>query len=103
MPTPAAAAQVSGAGMQEGASYQLHNVEVKPYVELAYVGQFGAETDFHTDDYRFAGQNLNGGNAGLGMDMKFSENWSANTRINTVFGHDVDNEVNAYIGAKYQF
>ncbi|VEA78725.1 autotransporter [Salmonella enterica subsp. arizonae] len=37
------------------------------------------------------------------MDMKFSENWSANTRINTVFGHDVDNEVNAYIGAKYQF
>ncbi|VEA78724.1 autotransporter [Salmonella enterica subsp. arizonae] len=42
----------SGAGMQEGVSYQLHNVEVKPYVELAYVGQFGAETDFHTDDYR---------------------------------------------------
>lgn len=93
----------AGAGMQAGVSYPLHNVEVKPYVELAYVGQFGAETDFHTDDYRFAGQNLNGGNAGLGMDVKFSEKWSANTRINTQFGHDVNNEVNAYISAKYQF
>ncbi len=27
--------------------YPLHNVEVKPYV-----GQFGEEMDFHTDDYR---------------------------------------------------
>ncbi|HFW2392980.1 TPA: hypothetical protein ACIBAP_003242 [Salmonella enterica subsp. enterica serovar Enteritidis] len=27
--------------------YLLHNVEVKPYV-----GQFGEEMDFHTDDYR---------------------------------------------------
>lgn len=62
---------------------------------------------FHTDNYRFAGQNLNEGNAGLGMGMgmgmKFSEKWSANTRTNTEFGHDVDNEVNAYIGIKYQF
>uniref|UniRef100_UPI0009AEE4D5 hypothetical protein n=1 Tax=Salmonella enterica TaxID=28901 RepID=UPI0009AEE4D5 len=32
--------------------YPLHNVEVKPYVGLAYVGQFGEEMDFHTDDYR---------------------------------------------------
>ncbi|EOG2147312.1 hypothetical protein ACK5KF_003864 [Salmonella enterica] len=40
MPTPAAAAQVSGAGMQAGVSFQLYNVEVKPYVELAYVWQF---------------------------------------------------------------
>lgn len=80
---------------------------MKPYVERAYVGQFGAKTDFHTDNYRFAGQNLNEGNAGLGMGMgmgmKFSEKWSANTRTNTEFGHDVDNEVNAYIGIKYQF
>lgn len=93
----------AGAGMQAGVSYQLHNVEVKPYVELAYIGQVGTKTDFHTDDYRFAGQNLNGGNAGLGMEVTFSERWSANTRVNTEFGHDVDNEVNAYIGAKYQF
>ncbi|EAX0786195.1 autotransporter outer membrane beta-barrel domain-containing protein [Salmonella enterica] len=93
----------AGAGMQAGVSYPLHNVEVKPYVERAYVGQFGAKTDFHTDNYRFAGQNLNEGNAGLGMGMKFSEKWSANTRTNTEFGHDVDNEVNAYIGVKYQF
>ncbi|EDA4454571.1 hypothetical protein F8796_12105 [Salmonella enterica] len=27
--------------------HPLHNVEVKPYV-----GQFGEEMDFHTDDYR---------------------------------------------------
>ncbi|EAA7245401.1 autotransporter outer membrane beta-barrel domain-containing protein [Salmonella enterica subsp. salamae] len=93
----------AGAGMQAGVSYPLHNVEVKPYVELAYIGQFGVKTDFHTDDYRFAGQNLNGGNAGLGMDVKFSEKWSANTSVNTEFGHDVNNEVNAYIGAKYHF
>lgn len=93
----------AGAGMQAGVSYQLQNMEVKPYVELAYVGQFGSQTDFHTDDYHFAGQNLNGGHAGLGTEMKFSEKWSANTSVNTEFGHDVDNEVNAYIGAKYQF
>ncbi|ECG9873234.1 hypothetical protein FO403_15250 [Salmonella enterica subsp. enterica serovar Give] len=28
-------------------THPLHNVEVKPYV-----GQFGEEMDFHTDDYR---------------------------------------------------
>ncbi|HCC0887941.1 TPA: autotransporter outer membrane beta-barrel domain-containing protein [Salmonella enterica] len=93
----------AGAGVQAGVGYQLHNVEVKPYVELSYVGQFGSETDFHTDDYRFTGQNLNGGNAGLGIEMKFSKKWSANTSVNTELGHDIDNEVNAYIGAKYQF
>ncbi|ECJ2544636.1 hypothetical protein FNN75_07025 [Salmonella enterica subsp. arizonae] len=52
MPTPAAAAQVSGAGMQAGVSFQSYNVEVKPCVELAYIWQFGTETNSHTDDYR---------------------------------------------------
>lgn len=70
---------------------------MKPYVELAYVGQFGAETDFHTDDYRFTGQNINGGNARLVIKVKFSEKWRANTHINTEFGHDVGNKVNTYI------
>ncbi|EDJ1002155.1 hypothetical protein GE856_16275 [Salmonella enterica] len=32
--------------------YPLYNIKVKPYVGLAYVGQFGEEMDFHTDDYR---------------------------------------------------
>lgn len=93
----------AGAGMQAGVNYQVRSVELKPYVELAYVGQFGTNTDLHTDDYHFAGQNLNGGNAGVGVEAKFSEKWSANTSVNSEFGHDVDKEVNAYIGVKYQF
>ncbi|EAR7073610.1 autotransporter outer membrane beta-barrel domain-containing protein [Salmonella enterica] len=72
MPTPAAAAQVSGAGMQAGVSFQLYNVEVKPCVELAYVWQFGTETNSHTDDYRFTCQNFNSVNAGPGMEVRFA-------------------------------
>ena len=93
----------TGAGIQAGTNYQLHNVELKPYVELAYLAQFSTDTQFHTDDYDFSGQNLNGGNTGVGLEAKFSNKWSADTRVNTEFGHDVDNEVNAYINVKYQF
>lgn len=93
----------AGAGMQVGTNYQIYNVALKPYAELAYVGQFGTKTDFHTDDYDFAGQNLNGGNAGVGVEAKFSEKWSTNMSVNTEFGHDVDKEVNAYLGVQYHF
>ncbi|ECE0505125.1 hypothetical protein HB82_22520 [Salmonella enterica subsp. enterica] len=31
---------------------------MKPYVELAYVGQFGEEMDFHTDDYHIVISNF---------------------------------------------
>ena len=93
----------TGAGIQAGKNYQLHYVELKPYVELAYLAQFSTDTQFHTDDYDFSGQNLNGGDTGVGLEAKFSNKWSADTRVNTEFGHDVDNEVNAYINVKYQF
>ena len=90
----------AGAGMKAGVNYSLNSVELRPYVELAYIGQFDTETNFHTDDYHFTGQNLNGGNAGVGMEAKFSEQWSTSASVNTEFGHDIDKEVNAYLSVR---
>lgn len=92
-----------GAGAKAGTEITTGHTRLRPYVELSWVGQFGEETKFGTDDYHFAGQNLDGGNAGAGMDVDISDHWSANASVNTEFGHDIDHEVNTYLGVKYKF
>ncbi|ENZ7484571.1 autotransporter outer membrane beta-barrel domain-containing protein [Klebsiella aerogenes] len=92
-----------GVGTKAGTEITAGHAKLRPYVELSWVGQFGSETKFGTSDYHFAGQNLDGGNAGVGMDVDINDHWSANASVNSEFGHDIDHEVNTYLSVKYKF
>ncbi|MGG7779866.1 autotransporter outer membrane beta-barrel domain-containing protein [Klebsiella aerogenes] len=92
-----------GIGTKAGTEISAGHTKLRPYVQLSWVGQFGSETKFGTSDYHFAGQNLDGGNAGAGMDVDISEHWSASASVNSEFGHDIKHEVNSYINLKYKF
>ncbi|AVF37698.1 autotransporter outer membrane beta-barrel domain-containing protein [Rahnella sikkimica] len=94
----------AGAGVKAGKTIQLKGGQVlRPYIETAYVGRFSEDTKFDTSDYNFGGQNLNGGNIGVGLNATLTKNWSTTAKVNTLIASDVSNEVHAYLGAEYKF
>ncbi|WMY75806.1 autotransporter outer membrane beta-barrel domain-containing protein [Buttiauxella selenatireducens] len=94
----------AGAGVKAGKTITLKSGQtLRPYIETAYVGRFSEDTHFHTSDYNFNGQNLNGGSIGVGLNATLSKNWSATAKVDTLVASDVSNEVHAYLGAEFKF
>lgn len=92
----------AGGGVRVATELAVKDVQsIQPYLTTGYNAQFGGSTHLNTDDYSFAGENLNGGNAGAGVTVKFNSHWAADAHIGTEFGHAIDNAVEGGLTLSY--
>lgn len=92
-----------GVGMKAGSAFSIGQAALRPYVSLAWNGQFDDHIHFAADNYTFAGQDLDGGNVGVGVDMDLTRHWSVSASVNNEFGHDIDKQVAGWLEARYRF
>ncbi|MGA5657811.1 autotransporter outer membrane beta-barrel domain-containing protein [Rahnella contaminans] len=96
-------ASFAGIGGKTGMNYALSQGQILgPYLHFSYLQQIHSQTDFHTTDYSFSGQNINGSDIGTGVNISMNQHWSVTADINKFLGHDVNSEFSANIGVTYQ-
>jgi outer membrane autotransporter protein len=93
-----------GGGVRVATYFSAKHIRnIQPYLTVGYNTQFGGSTELKTNDYSFSGENLDGGDAGVGVTMKFNAHWMVDARIETAFGHAIDNAVEGNMLLSYRF
>lgn len=93
-----------GAGLKVSKAFDLAAaISVTPFLDTGYTGQFANSAHLETDDYSFAGQNLNGGRVGVGAELQAGKHWHTLLSVNTFYGHDVNDDVNALLSVSYHY